>query len=70
MFDRGRAVLYGIALFLLVCATASAQQVFGSIFGTVTDPTGAAVADAKVTVTDVNKGTRFEVNSDASGNYV
>ena len=56
----------------VVCMTpqfASAQQVFGSIFGTVTDSSGAAVANAKVTITDVNKGTKFEVNTDVSGNY-
>jgi hypothetical protein len=46
-----------------------AQQVFGSIFGTVTDPTGAVVPGAKVVITDVNKGTRFETVTDASGNY-
>jgi hypothetical protein len=46
-----------------------AQQVFGSIFGTVTDPGGGVVANAKVTITDVNKGTRFEVLTDSSGNY-
>jgi len=49
--------------------TANAQQVFGSIFGTVTDATGAAVANAKVTIADVAKGTSFEVTTDQSGNY-
>ena len=57
------------ALFLASFATANAQQVFGSIFGTVTDPTGAAVNNAKVTITDTNKGTVSEVTTDASGNY-
>jgi hypothetical protein len=55
-------------LFLL-SAAGNAQQVFGSIFGTVTDPSGSAVVDAKVTVTDVNKGTKSAVLTDASGNY-
>src|SRR5665811_2038177 len=45
------------------------QQVFGSIFGTVTDPAGSIVTNAKVTITDVNKGTKFEVATDSSGNY-
>jgi hypothetical protein len=45
------------------------QQVFGSIFGTVTDPAGSTVVNAKVTITDVNKGTKFEVLTDSSGNY-
>jgi len=46
-----------------------AQQVFGSIYGTVTDASGAAVANAKVTITDASKGTKFEVTTDANGNY-
>ena len=46
-----------------------AQQVFGSIYGTITDASGAAVANAKVTVTDADKGTKFEVTTDSNGNY-
>jgi len=69
MLNGHRRVGCFVVLLLALCATASAQQVFGSIFGTVTDPSGSAVASAKVTVTDVNKGTRFEVLTDVSGNY-
>ncbi len=65
-----RMLLIGIASMLGVGSSVGyAQQVFGSIFGTVTDPAGAIVAGAKVTITDVNKGTKFEVTTDASGNY-
>ena len=46
-----------------------AQQVFGSILGTVIDPAGGAVAGARVTVTDVAKGTKFETTTNESGNY-
>jgi hypothetical protein len=59
-----------VALVLALSAAASAQQVFGSIFGTVTDPSGSAVVGAKVAVTDINKGAKFEVSTDASGNYI
>lgn len=48
---------------------ASAQQVFGSIVGTVTDPSGAAVNNAKVTITDIQKGAKFDVSTNESGNY-
>src|SRR5271165_3632935 len=60
-----------VLLAVISCTThlAVAQQVFGSIFGTVTDSSGAAVANAKVTIADVNKGTKFEVTTDESGNY-
>jgi hypothetical protein len=43
--------------------------VYGSIFGTVTDPQGNAIAGAKVTVTSVSKGTVFEATTNESGNY-
>ena len=62
------AVCISLALFCF-SGTLSAQQVFGSIFGTVTDPSGAAVNGAKVTITDVNKGTKSEVMTNESGNY-
>ncbi len=48
---------------------ANAQAVYGSILGTVTDPQGAAVANAKVTVTDQRKGTTDSVTTNDSGNY-
>jgi len=67
---RRRMLLLAIAITLGSSASVSyAQQVFGSIYGTVTDPGGAVVVNAKVTITDVNKGTTFEVVTDASGNY-
>ena len=48
---------------------ASAQAVFGSIGGTITDPQGAAVVGANVTVTDQNKGTTQATTTNESGNY-
>ena len=42
---------------------------FGSIVGAVTDPTGSAVNNAKVTIKDESKGTSFQVNTNESGNY-
>ncbi|MBV9154812.1 MAG: TonB-dependent receptor [Acidobacteriaceae bacterium] len=56
-------------LLLISSGSAIAQQVFGSIIGTVTDPSGSAVNNAKVTITDVTKGTSFEVNTNESGQY-
>lgn len=64
------SALFVLALLCgLWASRASAQAVFGSIFGTVTDPQGAAVAGAKVTVTDKNKGTTEETTTNESGNY-
>ena len=62
------AVCILVALFCF-SSTLSAQQVFGSIFGTVTDPSGAAVNGAKVTITETTKGTKSDVTTNESGNY-
>src|SRR5262249_24206758 len=45
------------------------QAVYGSIFGTVTDTTGAVVPNANVTVTNVRKGTSDKTTTNEAGNY-
>jgi hypothetical protein len=44
------------ALVLVFQVAAFAQAVTGTVLGTVTDPTGAVVANAKVNLTEVNTG--------------
>jgi len=56
-------------IFALTASTASAQAVYGSIIGTVTDSQGAAVVGAKVTVTSTTKATSDESTTNESGNY-
>src|ERR1700747_1602264 len=59
-----------VALVVVICCHDSlAQAVYGSIFGTVTDSSGAVVPNATITVTDVAKGTSSTVQTDASGEY-
>jgi outer membrane receptor protein involved in Fe transport len=59
-----------VALLLCVCApSAFSQAVYGSILGTVNDPTGAAVSGAKVTVTSQTKNVSTETTTNESGNY-
>jgi len=58
-----------ICLVTLTAQPAWGQAVYGSILGTVTDPQGAAVANAKVTVTDQRKGTSDTTTTNDSGNY-
>ncbi|HUN82772.1 MAG TPA: TonB-dependent receptor [Terracidiphilus sp.] len=57
------------AFSLLLVMPASAQSVYGSIFGTVTDTTGAAIPGAIITVTDEAKGTVVTTTSNPSGDY-
>jgi outer membrane receptor protein involved in Fe transport len=56
-------------LFLLLPMQSFGQAVYGSIFGTVTDPSGAVIPNAKVTVTDTRKGTSDVYTTNESGNY-
>ncbi|HVR26500.1 MAG TPA: TonB-dependent receptor [Candidatus Polarisedimenticolia bacterium] len=64
------AVMAAFALlFSFWTPQASSQAVFGSISGTVTDPSNAAVANAKVTVTDEAKGTTEQATTNENGNY-
>ena len=64
---------YALALLAIVCLFSStmarAQSVYGSIFGTVTDKTGAVVPGATVTVTDEGKGTKVTVTTNGTGDY-
>ena len=63
-------VIAFLALFFSVCVPrASAQAVYGSVFGSVTDSQGAAIIGAKVTVTSVTKGTTEQTTTNESGNY-
>ncbi|MGB2606935.1 MAG: TonB-dependent receptor [Candidatus Sulfotelmatobacter sp.] len=68
-----RSAFAATAIFALLCGVwtlnASGQAVFGSVIGTVTDPSGAAVANAKVTVVDQRKGTTDQTTTNESGNY-
>ncbi|WP_035350574.1 TonB-dependent receptor [Edaphobacter aggregans] len=67
---RIKLLLSAIFLTILCSATsASAQAVYGSIYGTVTDSTGAVVPNATVTVTDSAKGTASTLTTNASGEF-
>jgi hypothetical protein len=56
-------------MFLLASATTARAQVSAAIVGNVEDATGAAVKDAKITVTSLETGATRTVNTDDSGNF-
>ena len=62
-------LLLSVGCLLALSPTARGQAVYGSIFGTVTDSTGAIVPNAAVTVTDVAKGTSVSEVSNGSGEF-
>src|SRR5690348_11132960 len=62
-------VFLSLAACLSVVPSAFSQAVFGNITGTVTDPSGAAVPNAAVTVTDIDRGTSYTTKTTSVGNY-
>jgi len=65
-----QAAFFVLLLTSLWTSLASAQLYTGSITGIVTDPSGAVVPSAKITVVDQDKGYSFSVTANGSGRYL
>jgi hypothetical protein len=69
------AIRFGLAAALLLLIAlvtpqpSHGQQVMAAITGKVTDASGAAVPEAKITATDVDRGTAWTATSNADGIY-
>jgi hypothetical protein len=69
---RVRVVLLlgiSILLALSVVPRSHAQVLYGSVTGTATDPSGAVVAGAPVTITNQATGLKRQTTTDADGTY-
>ena len=58
-----------VALALCLALPGRGQTVFGTILGSVTDASGAVIADAVIKITNQGENISREVHSDAQGNY-
>src|ERR1700722_11022128 len=69
---RTRSIcLWGLAIILLLTQYAViGQTITGTVNGTITDPAGAAIPNANVTVTSLQTGIQQKAQSNASGNYI
>ena len=63
------AVLWLLIPVTVLSSAAQVSNSTGSISGTVTDPQGAAVADAKVTVSNKATGTNQTLKTDSDGSF-
>jgi len=59
-----------IAVLAIMSSPAFGQKDTGAIAGVVKDPSGAAVTGAKITITDVDRGTTFNTTTNEQGEYV
>src|ERR1700752_1413022 len=68
--QKRRALVLSVILgFVCLPNLSHAQAIYGSIYGSVSDNTGALVPNATITVTDESKGTSVQAQSNASGDY-
>jgi hypothetical protein len=63
------ACLAALATVAFFPCNAFGQAVYGAIYGTVTDATGALIPNAPVVVTDTSKGVTVTVNANESGEF-
>jgi len=65
----GLAFLLVILVLVLAPSGGWAQNVYGTIAGTVTDTSGAAIGSANVTLTNKDTSGKHSIETDSSGNY-
>jgi hypothetical protein len=63
-------ILGGTLAFLLSVSPAGGQLYTGSVTGAVTDPSGAVIPSAKVTLVDQNKGFSYAGTTDSTGRFL
>ncbi|MCI0337413.1 MAG: TonB-dependent receptor [Acidobacteria bacterium] len=64
---RKTIAIVSLALIALLAPRAYGQAVYGNIVGTVVDPSGAAVPNAKVTITDTQRSVSFTATTNQDG---
>jgi hypothetical protein len=64
-----RSAALAASLFVLLASPVEAQVLYGSIVGTVNDPTGAVVPGATITISDKSTGQSRETTTNEAGQY-
>ncbi|MGH9770663.1 MAG: carboxypeptidase-like regulatory domain-containing protein, partial [Candidatus Acidiferrales bacterium] len=62
-------LVWVLCIGLAAVSPGRADQLYGSIRGTVTDQTGAVIPGAKITATDVNTGISRQITSSSDGSF-
>lgn len=69
LFQNFRFMMALVAVVCVAVGISAAQEVRSSITGRVSDPSGAAIPDAQITVTQQQTGIAAHTKTDSSGNY-
>ena len=64
-----RLTVLTLAIVMLAAGPTKADDVYGRIRGTVTDPSGAVIAGARITATNIDTGISKSVESAPDGSY-
>jgi len=64
-----RRLLFLSVFLAAICSSLTAQVVTGTILGSVTDPSGGAVAGARVSIVNLDTNVRTELTTNADGQY-
>ena len=65
-----KRLLFAVTLTALLASSLAAQIITGSLYGTVTDPAGAVVPNARITATSVERGNTRDAVSNEKGEWV
>jgi hypothetical protein len=65
-----KRVVYRLILLVLATVCSYAQRDLGTITGTVTDPQGTVVPNAKITITEDATGLTYELQTGDTGEYI
>src|ERR1700741_4267937 len=69
MIGNSFGALRFAAALLSLSSFAAAQAVSGKVVGHVVDPSGATVPNAPITVTDLDRGIKYQTTTNETGNY-
>src|SRR6266566_3173496 len=69
MSRRSLTVALSVAFVLSTCSFLQGQSTYGAVTGSVTDPSGAAITDAKVTLTNLGTAETRTQPTNADGLY-
>ena len=62
-------IILGVVSLLAFVSVSAAQESYGSVTGTVTDPSGSVVAGASVQLTNIGTNDQHDATTDGAGNY-